>query len=142
LTASRDAGPAGAGTPRIFIRSYPGRLDQVRHARAFLGGILDGCPAAGDAVLCLGEIAGNAVQHSASGSPGGQFTVRVDVGEPGYVRVAVADAGGPWKEPPPDDERGRGLAIVCARGCRACKGTPGTWIRSGAGCRSSHPTCR
>jgi len=118
VSASQDGEPSGTGTPRIFIRSYPGRLDQVRCARVFLRGILDGCPAADDAVLCLGEIAGNAVQHSASGLPGGQLTVRVDAGEPGYVRVAVADAGGPWKEPPCDDERGRGLAIVQALASR------------------------
>jgi anti-sigma regulatory factor (Ser/Thr protein kinase) len=118
LSASRDGRPADAGTPGIFTRSYPGRLDQVRCARAFLRDILDGCPAADDAILCLGEIAGNAVQHSASGSPGGQFTVRVEVGDPGYVCIAVADAGGPWKEPPCDNERGRGLEIVRALASR------------------------
>jgi hypothetical protein len=112
MSASRDE---TVGAPaRVFTRCYPGRPDQVRRARAFLGAVLDGCPGAGDAILCLSEIVSNAIQHSASGAPGGQFTVHVEVDEQGRVRVAVADGGGTWREPPRDGEHGRGLAIVRA----------------------------
>jgi len=67
----------------------------VRHVRAFLAGLLEGCPAADDAVLLADEIAGNAVKFSRSREPGGTFTVTVQVCPGHWVRVEVADAGGP-----------------------------------------------
>ncbi len=76
-------------------RSYPGRADQVPQVRAFLARVLDGCPAADDAVLMADELAANAVLHSRSGEPGGMFTVRVEVRDGIWVRVGVLDEGGP-----------------------------------------------
>ncbi len=70
-------------------------------------------------VLCVCELASNAVLHSSSRDPGGQFTVRVTVSPCGQIRAEVADRGGPWTTGAmPDEERGRGLLIVDALATR------------------------
>jgi serine/threonine-protein kinase RsbW len=84
----------------------------LRRPRRFVAGVLDGCPAAGDALVCVSELATNAVLHSRSGRPGGRFTVCATA-RPGSLRVAVADEGGPWgHERGGDGQNGRGLLIV------------------------------
>jgi serine/threonine-protein kinase RsbW len=94
-------------------RSFPGRAEFVREARRFVGGIMHGWPAAEDAVLCLSELAANAVAHSDSGKPGGEFTVRVAIAGD-RVRVEVEDQGGRWDcSPREGGQHGRGLLIVC-----------------------------
>ena len=103
--------PAAAAPP-VTAREFAGDAGQVRAARRFLAGVLDGCTAAGDALLCVSELATNAVLHSRSGRPGGRFTVRATV-RAGGVRVAVTDEGGPWgDERDGDGQSGRGLLIV------------------------------
>ena len=102
-------------TPLIaWSRVFPASPPQIREARRFLAAILDGCPAADDALLCLSELATNAIVHSRSREPGGQFTVRAQrLGN--YLRVEVRDQGGPWTSPArtsPAGLDGRGLAIV------------------------------
>ena len=52
--------------------------------------------------------------HSRSGLPGGVFTVRVEVRTGAFAYLEVEDRGGPWIEREPDEERGRGLALVAA----------------------------
>ena len=48
-------------TPLIaWSRFFPASPPQIREARRFLATILDGCPAADDALLCLSELATNA----------------------------------------------------------------------------------
>ena len=85
---------------------------QASEARHFLSAILDGHPAADDAVLCLSELVTNACLHSHSGQPGGSFTVRIQL-DGGRLRVEVTDDGGPWLWPADSDEQhGRGLLIV------------------------------
>jgi serine/threonine-protein kinase RsbW len=101
-----------AAAPAVTAQVFPGDAGQVREARRFLAGVLDGCPAAGDALLCVSELATNAVLHSQSGQPGGRFTVRVRI-RAGSVRVEVTDEGGPWRrEHDGDGQSGRGLVIV------------------------------
>ena len=104
-----------ATTPVItWARTFPARPAQVGEARRFLAGLLDGGPAAGDALLCLSELASNAVVHSRSAQPGGAFTVRVQL-DSQRLRVAVCDQGGPWQSPgqaSTDEPHGRGLLIV------------------------------
>ena len=101
-----------AATPPVTARVFAGDAGQVRAARRFLADVLDGCPAAGDAVLCVSELATNAVLHSRSGRPGGGFTVRA-TRQVGSVRVEVTDEGGPWgHERDGDGQSGRGLLIV------------------------------
>jgi serine/threonine-protein kinase RsbW len=95
-------------------RVFPADASQVGAARAFLSAILAGGPAAEAAVLCVSELATNAITHSRSREPGGSFTVRVQPGGQ-RVRVEVSDQGGPWHprgRASTDDPTGRGLQIV------------------------------
>jgi anti-sigma regulatory factor (Ser/Thr protein kinase) len=85
-------------------RVFAGVLAQVPEARAFTARALAGCPAgARDALLlCVTELAANAVQHSASGE-GGAFAVEVSRPADGIAYVAVTDEGaarGPREMPP------------------------------------------
>jgi anti-sigma regulatory factor (Ser/Thr protein kinase) len=90
---------------------FPGTADQVRAARRVLADFLGDCPWSDDAVLCLSELATNAVRHSASGQPGGTFTVAAEVLDDGVV-LEVRDAGGPWPPATSPDGRMHGLGIV------------------------------
>ena len=76
--------------------------------------VLDRCPATETLILLLSEVTTNAVRHSRSGAPGGHFTVTVDVRCGEYVKVTVADDGGPWagRAPDGDIEYGHGLQVV------------------------------
>jgi serine/threonine-protein kinase RsbW len=99
-------------TPMSWSRSFPATAAQAGAARRYLAAILDGSPATADAVLCLSELATNAIVHSDSARPGGTFTVGVRL-DMGSVWVEVRDRGGPWREGrPAEDTRGRGLLIV------------------------------
>jgi anti-sigma regulatory factor (Ser/Thr protein kinase) len=99
--------------PVVGARTFPAHPCQVGEARRFLAGVLDGCPVADDAVLCLSELASNAVLHSNSRQPGGSFTVRLEMHPGDGLRVEVADRGGPWTQPGRvNGEHGRGLLIV------------------------------
>ena len=110
---ARAAGTTAA--PVItWARTFPAVPAQVREARRFLAGLLDGGPAAGDALICLSELVSNAVVHSRSSQPGGTFTVRVQLADQ-RLRVEVCDQGGPWHSPgraSSGEPGGRGLLIV------------------------------
>jgi serine/threonine-protein kinase RsbW len=97
---------------RVASRTFPGRPREVSNARAFAAGCLDGFPLSDDAVLCVSELASNAVQHSRSGVPGGHFTVRIETYPDSYVWVEVEDDGGPWARRAHDDMPHHGLGIV------------------------------
>jgi anti-sigma regulatory factor (Ser/Thr protein kinase) len=101
-----------------WARVFPGTLRQVRAARHFVAGLLDGSPFRDDAVIIVSELATNATLHSRSGNPGGLVTVQVTRWRLG-VRIAVTDQGsgkrpvvgdsGPGREPA---ESGHGLYLV------------------------------
>jgi serine/threonine-protein kinase RsbW len=96
----------------VWSRAFPAIPAQVREARRFLSAILDGRPAAADAILCLSELVTNATVHSRSREPDGHFHLRVQL-HASHLRVEVSDQGGPWAQPASTDERnGRGLLIV------------------------------
>jgi anti-sigma regulatory factor (Ser/Thr protein kinase) len=99
---------------RSFGHAYPGRPEQVQHVRADLGAILDECPIADEAILVASELAANAVIHSSSRQPGGQFIVRAAVWPGAYIWVEVEDQGDIWSGHHPRDDRPHGLDIVQA----------------------------
>jgi anti-sigma regulatory factor (Ser/Thr protein kinase) len=74
--------------------------------------MLAGCPLADDLVLICSELAANAVRHSVSARPGGQFTVRAEVRDGDYAWIEVEDQGGRWERKERSDVRGRGLVVV------------------------------
>jgi serine/threonine-protein kinase RsbW len=107
------ASPRGATLSPTALREQvlPACRDQVQVARAFIAAVLAACPAADDAVLCVSELATNAVVHSASRDPGGTFTVRAAMFDD-HVRVEVEDNGGSWEDRLHHDGRPHGLDIV------------------------------
>ena len=80
-----------AYTVRPRRRVFPGRPDQVRHARRFVERALDGCPVTDTAVLLTSELASNAVQHTAT-RDGGSFEV-IACRALAAAAVAVIDDG-------------------------------------------------
>ena len=90
-TASLDPpAPAALGLdPCAPAATYPGSPEHVRQVRAHARGLLAGCPAADEVILCLSELAANAVLHSDSRRPGGTFTVRIESCPGTYVRIEV-----------------------------------------------------
>jgi serine/threonine-protein kinase RsbW len=110
------AAPAEART-QAEVRTFGGTADQVRCARRFVATAMTGRASAGDAAICVSEIATNAVLHSDSGRPGGSFTVHVMI-DAAVTRIEITDQGGGWNavRPQADSSRpsGRGLTIVAA----------------------------
>jgi len=94
-------------------RRFPGCAEQVSAARRFAADALTDHPLTDDVVLCVSELAANAILHSRSGLPGGSFEVQVSRYPDDRLRVEVTDQGGPWA-PNPDDRahHGRGLLVV------------------------------
>lgn len=108
-----------------WSRSFPGLAECLAEVRHFTQMVLGGAPGADLVVLAISELAGNAVVHTSSGDPGGQFVVHLaafadrwqvrvdDEGSPTDPRILVADLGedgvADWNA-----EAGRGLAMVAA----------------------------
>jgi len=101
---------------RIKDATYSATAEHIGQVRSDLRGLLDGCPAADDVILCASELATNAVLHSDSRRSGGKFTVRAEVIPRRYARIEVEDNGGPWLTTVLDPGRGHGhgLDIVSA----------------------------
>ena len=98
----------------VECRTFLGLPRQVREARHWIAPLLATFPAADDALLTLDELASNAVIHSKSRLPMGEFTVRVVI-LADLVRIEVTDQGGVWHgQVGPDPQFGRGLRIVAA----------------------------
>jgi hypothetical protein len=74
----------------------PGQVSQARQLRATLHAFLGHCPLAADVIALGWELVSNACLHSASGLPGGCFTLTVRDFPASYVYAAVADEGGDW----------------------------------------------
>lgn len=112
------------GPPHRCARSFPGRLDQIREARALAARMLHGCPGADDALLLISELATNACVHTASGQPGGTFTVRIRT-SPQLIYGEVEDQGSTWDgdlnaaQPPHGLFLLRALSTTCGARCGA-----------------------
>jgi hypothetical protein len=113
---------------RNCMQTFPGRLDQLSRVRALLAGFLDGFPAADDAVLLLSELAANACAHSASGQPGGTFTVRAQLCGT-YLHAEIEDQGSGWDGFLHPGEAPHGLYLLRTLSA-ACGTLPGTrgWV--------------
>jgi anti-sigma regulatory factor (Ser/Thr protein kinase) len=98
-------------------RGFPGEKAQVPTMRAWMEGFLPACDALDDLLLIAAELAANAVTHTRSGQPAGQFTVDV-TWSPDCARVVVGDQGSdevpdsPGPGQPAYAETGRGLLLV------------------------------
>jgi serine/threonine-protein kinase RsbW len=86
-------------------RVFPGRPDQVAQARRFVGRVLSGCPVADDALLCVSELASNAIRHTRTGR-NGKFQVVVWRGMASAC-VAVLDDGSDTIPTPTPGQTGR-----------------------------------
>ncbi|MGH3342984.1 MAG: ATP-binding protein [Carbonactinosporaceae bacterium] len=99
---------------RTWSRTFAGTIGQVPVARRWVGALV-GARRAAEAALLAGELASNAVLHTRSGVPGGQFGVVVTT-TCARVRVEVRD-GGSQSVPTVAEEDleapgGRGLLLV------------------------------
>src|ERR1700749_2936642 len=112
--------------------SFPGRRDQVSQVRGMGARHLAGSPASDDAVLLASELAANACAHSASGQPGGQFTVRVCGNVREGVYVEVEDGGSAWDGMFKEIESPHGLYLLqeLSTACGTRRGDQGwvTWF--------------
>lgn len=75
-----------------WSRLFPGRPEQIALARQFVRSALASRTEAEPAELVVSELATNALRHTASGRPGGAFTVSVTL-RPDGVMLAVDDLG-------------------------------------------------
>ena len=94
-------------------RSFPGLPEAVSAARSWVAGFFPVPATAADAALMTSELVTNAILYSASGLPGGTFTVSVRAGD-GPLRVDVTDQGvtAPCMATPRG--LGQGLTLVAA----------------------------
>ena len=97
-------------------RVFPGRPDQVAHARRFVGRVLKGCPVADDALLCVSELASNAIRHTRTGWSG-KFQVVVWRGRASACVAVLDDGSATTPTPAPAqpgrlEESGHGLLAV------------------------------
>ena len=82
--------PCGIMTWR---KVFPGTADRVADARRLAGLFLDDTPHADDAAWIVGELAANAVRHTASGAAGGRYVLEL-LRTSRAARLAVCDLGG------------------------------------------------
>jgi hypothetical protein len=89
-----------------WSRSFPGLAECLAEVRQFTQMVLGDGPGSDLVVLAVSELAGNAIVHTASGEPGGQFVVHLaafadrwqvrvdDQGAPGDPRIVVPGVNG------------------------------------------------
>jgi serine/threonine-protein kinase RsbW len=102
-----------------WTRHFRGGADQVPEVRRWLADLLPDCAARADVILLASELCTNAIGHSRSGEPGGQFSVDIDWA-PARARIVLGDQGSakaPEVVPRTGgaaawDESGRGLLLV------------------------------
>lgn len=123
--------------PRHYETRFAGEPAQVAQVRRWTRQVLAEARFPGDladdVLICVSELAGNAVKHTRSGQPGGKFTVIVET-RPAGVRVEVLDQGSADGCRPEvllgGGESGRGLWVCAVLGVVTCTVTE-------SGCRVS-----
>lgn len=91
---------------------YPGLPIVIPSARHLVRDVLAESPYVEDLELIAAELMTNAIRHTASGQPGGVFTLTIHVGAH-WASIEVTDAGdGFWRHELDHDEHGRGLSII------------------------------
>ena len=99
----------------VWSKQFDGRPECLVEARQFTIAVLGEGDGAHTAALVANELAGNAIKHTASGGPGGEFVLRL-ARFGNRCRVQVDDQGAPTTPAmcavDEEDEAGRGLAIV------------------------------
>jgi len=114
-----------AAAMRHWQRVFPGCERELSRLRRWLSSLLPDCPERDEVLSIATELATNALEHTASGAPGGTFAVEV-TWHRSVMLVAVADGGSPGEPRVIEDldgERGRGLLLV--RGLSARTGWTG-----------------
>lgn len=119
MTAEHPPGEnqqANADIPALlWLRTLPGEPQQVGEARRWIMAMLPDCDAREILVQIASEFCANAVEHTRSGDPGGQFTVHL-AWSLATARLVVGDEGSAEHpgvvEATLANERGRGLAMV------------------------------
>jgi hypothetical protein len=105
-----------------WSRSFPGLAEHLTEVRQFTQMVLGDAPGVDLVLMAVSELAGNAIVHTASGEPGGQFVVHLAVFADRW-QVRVDDQGSPTEprvlvdlidDEVGDSESGRGLAMVAA----------------------------
>lgn len=95
--------------------TFPGTADYLSEVRKWTAMALGDRAGVDDVVLVASELAANALRHTASGEPGGTFTLHLAT-YPNRWQVRVDDQGGPQspaaKAAADVDEAGRGLTVV------------------------------
>jgi serine/threonine-protein kinase RsbW len=95
-------------------RVFPGRADQIAHARDSTRRAVGACPVLDEAVLLVSELTTNALEHTATGDAG-SFQVTVYQGEAALLIAVKDDGSDKIPLPSPADalaEDGRGLGLV------------------------------
>jgi hypothetical protein len=125
--------PAAPAPPALtWERTCPGSKDQAAAVRASLRSFLGNWPSTDDAITLASELVANAVCHSHSSQPGGQFTARAQLRPDGSLHVQVEDQGSDWDGDLSAAECPHGLyllhALSAACGTRSGSGGWVTWF--------------
>jgi anti-sigma regulatory factor (Ser/Thr protein kinase) len=124
---------------RMWERAFTGTTEQIRHVRAALRHLLSDCPVADDIILLVSELSANAVAHSNSHQPGGQFTVRLQHIRGEYVCGEVEDDGSDWDGNLRDSARNASGLFLVLNLASACGVTHGLGRNRVVWFRKNHP---
>lgn len=100
------------GGPVCSSINLQATASEVAEARRFVASFVDNPSLVSDALLCVSELAANAVIHSNSRFADGRFTVAAERYSDGRFRIKVLDDGGRWIKQPKAEHEHLGLMIV------------------------------